>query len=70
MNLRTAHVSGRIDMLLFKLIELSFQQKAKLSVLLDHVNKLLGIPQQRAKWTANGKFKLFSGVVATFIYCT
>lgn len=28
-------------------------QKAKLSVLLEHINKLLGIPQQRAKWTAN-----------------
>lgn len=28
-------------------------QKAKLSVLLEHVNKILGIPQQRAKWTAN-----------------
>lgn len=56
----TARVSGRIVMLLFKLIELSFQQKAKLSVLLEHVNKLLGIPQQRAKWTANSKFNLFS----------
>ncbi|XP_068706017.1 beta-parvin-like isoform X2 [Montipora capricornis] len=28
-------------------------QKAKLSVLLGHVNKLLDIPDHRAKWTAN-----------------
>ncbi|XP_027050344.1 beta-parvin-like [Pocillopora damicornis] len=31
-------------------------QKAKLSILLEHVNKLLGVPQHRAKWSANGKF--------------
>ncbi|CAH3141208.1 unnamed protein product [Pocillopora meandrina] len=28
-------------------------QKAKLSILLEHVNKLLGVPQHRAKWSAN-----------------